>query len=67
MRSREELNTTKMTKWQELLLSTTTLNVNGLNFQYKNKEWQVGLKSKTQPFVAFKKCISVTKVNTGLY
>jgi hypothetical protein len=30
------------------------------------KDWEIELKNKTQPFVAYKKCTSMAKINTRL-
>jgi hypothetical protein len=38
-------------------LSISTVNANGLILQSKDIKCQVGLKSKIQSFVAYKKCI----------
>jgi hypothetical protein len=44
-------------------LSVLTLNVNGLNSLLKRHRMRSLIKSKTQPFVVYKKHISLTKVN----
>jgi hypothetical protein len=38
-----------------------TLNVNVLNFPIKRPDQQTELKNKTQSFIAYKKCTSLTK------
>jgi hypothetical protein len=45
-------------------LSILTLNVYGFNFPIKR--WRIEFKSKTQPFVAYKKPILLTKTNIDL-
>jgi hypothetical protein len=47
-------------------LSILTLNVKVSILKSKDKGWRVGLKSKTQPLVACKKCISLLKTYSGL-
>jgi hypothetical protein len=37
-----------------------------LILQSKDIDWWAGFKSKTQPFVAYKKCVSWAKTNIGL-
>jgi hypothetical protein len=49
-------------------LSILTLNLNDLNApinRYRIEE-QIGLKNKSQPYVAYKRLISLKKINTGL-
>jgi hypothetical protein len=65
MRSHLELNTTKITKWKGLLyLSIIILNINGLNSSIKRHRLADFLKSKPQPFLAYKKHTSLIKTNT---
>jgi hypothetical protein len=47
-------------------LSILTLNVNDLNAQIKRYRIAYWLKNKTQLHVAYKRLISLKKVNTGL-
>jgi hypothetical protein len=47
-------------------LSILTLDISHLNSPIKDTQCQVGLKSKTWPFVAYKKGILLTKTNIGL-
>jgi hypothetical protein len=48
-------------KTSEKNLSMLTQNINGLNNQIRRHRIARGLKSKTQPFAAYKKHISLTK------
>jgi hypothetical protein len=41
--------------------SILTLNVNGLMLQSKDTEQQLGLENKTQPYIAYKRHISMKK------
>jgi hypothetical protein len=47
-------------------LSVIPVNVNRLNSTIITDCW-IGLKTKTQPFVAYKKYIPLAKTNTGLF
>jgi hypothetical protein len=47
-------------------LSILTLNVNGLNAPIKRHRIETRLKDKTQPYVAYKRLLSLKKTNTGL-
>jgi hypothetical protein len=43
--------------------SVITPNIMVSIFQSKDTEWQIGLSNKTQPFVAYKKDITLAKTN----
>jgi hypothetical protein len=46
--------------------SILTLNVNGLNAPIKRHRIENWFKKQTQPLVAYKRLISLKKINTGL-
>jgi hypothetical protein len=49
-------------------LSILTLNVNGLNVPIKRHiiAYSYWIKNRTQPFIAYKRLISLKNINTGL-